>query len=73
MSTNADKLVLEIRGLPDSEKLRLVDVILSDLDKPDPEIDRVWANEARRRWVAYKEGRIPTVSYEEVMSRYRVR
>ena len=71
MSTNADKLVSEIRGLPDSEKLRLVDAILSDLDKPDPEIDRVWANEARKRWAAYKEGRIPTVSYEEVMSKYR--
>ena len=73
MSTNADKLVSEIRGLPDSEKLRLVDAILSDLDKPDPEIDRVWANEARKRWAAYKEGRIPTVSYEEVMSKYRLR
>ena len=71
MSTNADKLVSEIRGLPDSEKLRLVDAILSDLNKPDPEIDRVWANEARKRWAAYKEGRIPTVSYEEVMSKYR--
>jgi putative addiction module component (TIGR02574 family) len=69
MSTNADKLVSEIRGLPDSEKLRLVDAILSDLNKPDPEIDRVWANEARARWAAYKEGRIPTVSYEEVMSK----
>ena len=69
MSTNADKLVSEIRDLPDSEKLRLVDAILSDLDKPDPEIDRVWANEARKRWAAYKEGRIPTVSYEEVISK----
>jgi hypothetical protein len=46
MSTNADKLVSEIRDFPDSEKLRLVDAILADLDKPDPEIDRVWANEA---------------------------
>ena len=73
MSTNADKLVSEIRDLPDSEKLRLVDAILSDLDKPDPEIDRIWANEARKRWAAYKEGRIPTVSYEEVMSKYRLR
>ena len=73
MSTNADKLVSEIRGLPDSEKLRLVDAILSDLNKADPEIDRVWANEARNRWAAYKEGRIPTVSYEEVMSKYRLR
>ena len=69
MSTNADKLVSEIRGLPDSEKLRLVDAILSDLNKPDPEIDRVWANEARKRWAVYKEGRIPTVSYEEVISK----
>jgi putative addiction module component (TIGR02574 family) len=71
MSTNADKLVSEIRDLPDSEKLRLVDAILADLDKPDPEIDHVWANEARKRWAAYKEGRIPTVSYEEVMAKYR--
>ena len=69
MSTNADKLVSEIRDLPNSEKLRLVDAILSDLNKPDPEIDRVWANEARKRWAAYKEGRIPTVSYEEVISK----
>jgi putative addiction module component (TIGR02574 family) len=73
MSTNADKLVSEIRGLPDSEKLRLVDAILSDLNKPDPEIDRVWANEAQRRWAAYKDGRIPTVSYEDVMAKYRLR
>ena len=73
MSTNADKLVSEIRDLPDSEKLRLVDAILSDLNKPDPEIDRVWAAEARKRWTAYKEGRIPTVSYEEVMAKYRQR
>ena len=73
MSTSADKLVSEIHDLPDSEKLRLVDAILSDLDKPDPEIDRVWADEARQRWAAYKEGRIPTVSYDEVMSKYRQR
>ena len=73
MSTNADKLVSEIRDLPDSEKLRLVDAILSDLDKPDPEIDRVWADEARQRWAGYKAGRIPTVSYDEVMSKYRLR
>ena len=65
ISTNADKLASEIRELPDAEKLRLVDAILTDLDKPDLEIDRIWADEARKRWAAYKEGRLPTVSYEE--------
>ena len=71
MSTIADRLVSEIRELPDVEKLRLVDAILTDLDKPDPEIDRIWAEEARKRWAAYKAGGIPTVSYEEVMAKHR--
>jgi hypothetical protein len=71
MSTIADKLVSEIRQLPDIEKLRLVDAILTDLDKPDPEIDRVWAEEARKRWIAYKVGLIPTVLYEDLMAKYR--
>ena len=71
MSTTADKLVSEIRDLPDVEKLRLVDAILMDLDKPDPEIDRIWADEVRKRWAAYKAGRIPTLSYEEVMAKHR--
>ncbi|MGI8835128.1 MAG: addiction module protein [Pyrinomonadaceae bacterium] len=67
MSTTADELVSEIRSLPDAEKLRLVDAILNDLHKPDPEIERVWADEAKKRWAAYKAGRIATVSYEDVM------
>jgi putative addiction module component (TIGR02574 family) len=71
MSTTADQLVLEIKGLSDVEKLRLVDAILTDLDKPDPEIDRIWADEARKRWAAYKAGLIPTLSYEEVMGKHR--
>ncbi|HMH42293.1 MAG TPA: addiction module protein [Pyrinomonadaceae bacterium] len=71
MSTSADKLASEIKDLPDTEKLRLVDAILADLDKPDPEIDRIWAEEARKRWIAYKAGGIPTLSYEEVMAKYR--
>ncbi|HWR20979.1 MAG TPA: addiction module protein [Verrucomicrobiae bacterium] len=71
MAKTVDKLTAEIHDLPDLEKLRLVDAILTDLDRPDPEIDRVWAEEARKRWAAYKAGRVPTVSYETVMSKHR--
>ena len=70
MSTRADKLVSEIRPLPDEEKLMVLDALLTDLDKRDPEIDRVWAQEARRRWNAYQAGEAETVSYEELMSKY---
>ena len=71
MGKSVDKIAQEIRELPDVEKLRLVDAILTDLDKPDPEIDRVWADEARKRWSAYKAGKIPIVSYESVMAKQR--
>ena len=70
MSRTADEVALEIRALPYAEKLRLVDAILSDLDRPDPEIDRIWAEEARQRWAAYKAGRLPTVSYYEVTAKH---
>ena len=71
MTKTTEKLASEIHSLPDVEEMRLVDAILIDLDKPDPEIDRIWAEEARKRGAAYKAGRISTVSYQEVMDKHR--
>jgi hypothetical protein len=71
MASRIDKLTQEIRVLPDIEKLQLLDAILADLDKPDPEVDRVWAEEARKRWAAYRTGQASTVSYETVMAKHR--
>ncbi|MGA3086781.1 MAG: addiction module protein [Thermodesulfobacteriota bacterium] len=71
MAISAEKLEQEIKSLPDIEKLRFVDAILTDLDKPDPELDRIWAEEARKRWDGYKSGLIPSSSYHEVMEKFR--
>ena len=71
MTTSAERLESEIRALSDLDKLRLVDAILTDLDKPDPELDHIWAEEARKRLAAYKAGRIPSVSYQDVMEKHR--
>jgi putative addiction module component (TIGR02574 family) len=73
MGTISNELATKIKSLPDSEKIELVDSILMQLDKPDPEIDRIWAEEARKRWQAYKTGKLETVSYEQVMEKYRTR
>lgn len=73
MGTINDEFAAKIKSSPDSEKIELVDSILMQLDKPDPEIDRIWADEARKRWQAYKSGKIETVSYEQVMDKYRTR
>ena len=58
MVANHSKLAEDIKALSDVEKLELVDSILTELDRPDPEIDRIWAEEARKRWEAYKAGNL---------------
>ena len=69
MATINKELEAKIRSLSDTEKLKLVDSILTQLDRPDPEIDRIWAEEARNRWQAYKAGKLETVSYERLTTR----
>ena len=65
MATINKELKAKIRSLSDTEKLEVVDSILMQLDRPEPEIDRIWAEEARNRWQAYKAGKLETVSYEK--------
>ena len=71
MKMTTEKIASEAHELADVDKLRLVDALLNDLDKPDPEIDRIWAEEARKRWKAYQEGALPSIAYEDVMKKYR--
>ena len=73
MRAAAEKIRKQAQSLADSDKLRLVDVLLSELDKPDPEIDRVWMAESQRRWKAFKAGKMTVVSYAEVMKRFKKR
>ncbi len=73
MGTISAELAEKIKSLPDIEKIELVDSILMQLDRPDPEIDRIWADEARKRWEAYKTGKLETVPYDQVMDKYRTK
>ena len=60
----------QIDELSDVEKQLIVEYILADFDKPDPEIDKLWAKEALRRQKAMRTGKMKTHSYEEVMRKY---
>ncbi|MEC4686436.1 MAG: addiction module protein [Nitrospirota bacterium] len=73
MGSISDELEDKIKSLPDIEKIELVDSILMQLDKPDPEIDRIWADEARKRWQAYKTDKLEAVPYEQIMDKYHSR
>lgn len=52
--------------LPAAEKFLIVDSLLKSLDVPDPKLDEIWADEALRRFSAYRAGEIDGVPAEEI-------
>ncbi|SJM90874.1 conserved hypothetical protein [Crenothrix polyspora] len=69
---NSQELYQQANQLPPLEKLRLAELLLADLDVPDPEIDAIWRDEAQKRWQAYQLEELKMVSYEVVMRKYKV-
>jgi putative addiction module component (TIGR02574 family) len=64
-------LIHQATALPPLERLQLVDYILESLDMPDKEIEKLWADEATRRWEGYKSGEIKTLPAAEVLEKYK--
>lgn len=48
------------------ERYEVVEKIMQSLDKPDADIDEVWAEKALHRARACYEGRMKTVPFEEI-------
>jgi len=55
MSTAKD-ILKEAIQLEPTEKVKLVDQLITSLDKPDKDIDALWAEEAESRLNAYRQG-----------------
>ena len=70
MSTAKD-ILKEAIQLEPTEKAKLVDQLITSLDKPDKELDKLWAEESESRLDAYKQGKLKAVSLEEVLSKYK--
>jgi len=64
MSTT--EIIEQALKLKMDERYQVAEAMLHSLDRPDPDIERVWAEEAMRRVKAYDEGRMETFSLEEV-------
>ncbi len=69
--TTTDNIFKETLTLRPSEKAQLIDKLISTLDKPDKEIDELWAKEAEDRIDAYDQGKLKAVSLEKVLQKYR--
>jgi len=69
--TTINEIVHEIEKLQPYERAQIVDTIMRDVIHLNKDIDKIWTEEASKRWAAYKKGNIKLVSYEEAMSKYK--
>ena len=71
MSAETQEILDRALELPAAEKARIVDELLSSLNRPDEAIDALWRQEVEDRIKAYNAGTLKSVSLDEVLSKYR--
>ena len=74
MSSQFDDLAKRIRALPAAEKAALVRELIDDLDPDeDPDVEKLWLEEAERRYAQYLRGEVEAIPGDEVMAEARKR
>lgn len=68
--SNPKKIYKEASALNPLQQAKLIDKLISNLDKPDKENDELWAKEVENRIDAYEQGKIKSVSLKEVLAKY---
>ena len=61
----------KLDDLTDNEKMVVLNYLLQELDRPDPEMDKAWAKEALRRQKEIRSGKTKTLSIDEVFGKYK--
>jgi putative addiction module component (TIGR02574 family) len=65
-----NRILKEALTLKPSEKAELIDKLLLSLDKPDEDIEELWAKEVESRIDAYEQRKIKAVPLEQILKKY---
>ena len=74
MSTQIERLAIELLSLPTPSRSLLVKQLISSLEETEaPEVSDAWLKEIERRDVEVSEGKVQCVPVEDVLRRARER
>ena len=74
MSSQFDDLSKRIRALPAGEKAALFRELIDDLDPgQDPDVEKLWLEEAERRYAQYLRGEVEAIPGDVVVAEARKR
>ena len=66
-----DELIKEVISLPVDIRVRLIDKLLKSLNPSQEHIDKIWVTEAEKRVSEIKNGKVETISGEEVFKKIK--
>lgn len=64
---NTKELIDSALKLSPTERFELIDELLHSLDRPDPELDRIWIEEAEHRLAAYRSSQTKGIPAQDVI------
>ncbi len=63
--SSKDILKQALKLKPD-ERFMVVEGLIKSLDAPDDSLDKIWADEAEKRLIAYRAGKLEGIPMEEI-------
>jgi Putative addiction module component len=70
MNERIKQLTEQASLLPPAERAELVEGILETVDLTDPNLDRLWAEEAKERLAAYRRGELEALDFDETLAKH---
>jgi len=66
--SSTKEIISKALHLKPAEKSIIIEALLKSLDVPDPDIEKIWAEEAEKRLEAYKAGNLKSVSLDDLFA-----
>ncbi len=63
---DSKEILSQAMELRSEERFMIVEGLLKSLDEPNKKLDEIWAEEADKRLIAYREGRLEGIPMEEI-------
>ena len=66
INMRTEEIIKEALSFSPGEKAKMIEALLSSMDRPDSEIDALWSIEADARLDSYKNGKTVPIPFDKV-------
>ncbi|MEA3354679.1 MAG: addiction module protein [Campylobacterota bacterium] len=66
---SANEIIKQAINLKPQERYQIIETLIQSLDEVDSDIEKLWIKESQNRLDLYDEGKLETVSFEEVFDK----